>query len=539
MSSTDAASRVDFFISYTGADQAWAEWIAWNLEEAGFSLLIHTWDLPAAGDFVTFPVERLDYSHRTLVVGSREYFTSPWCTEEWTSVLTGRDLLPVRVEPAEPPPGLREIEWVDLFAQPEGGARKALRRAAGLKKAPPSPLVAHPPEFPGRLPEDDDLDVFRDLLERSSLGTTGARELRNKVQPDDAVKTVQAALCDFFVSYAPGDSHWAEFVERTLSEAGHRVVLDQWDLAIGGDLVAWSRRRLPPERPEHGGRTIAILSPESARFPDLMAEWVAAGRSSQLVPVRVERCTIPSELGDSPIVDLVDRDGWSTAALLRSAARSPDLQPSFTLLALEPAVPAAETDQFGWRTDFLVLLYEAADATGLDPSEWVAVDGESFLLFLIPSDTPTRRVSEDLVPRLRTGLARRNLEARVATHHTRIRLSSGKLARGEIPLMRQLLDASRRGGLAAATPDDAPPASSGQARDTGRPRPAERERLHPGEVAVVAVATTATANVLNIPLDDPRAERVRRAALSAYVDGKISFKQAQSRVRKAIERFQC
>jgi hypothetical protein len=54
---------------------------------------------------------------------------------------------------------------------------------------------------------------------------------------------------------------------------------------------------------------------------------------------------------------------------------------------------------------------------------------------------------------------------------------------------------------------------------------------------VIIVATTTT-NLLNTPLDDPRAERVRRGALSAYVDGKISFAQANDRVRKAIVRFQ-
>ncbi|ABW15987.1 hypothetical protein MXD62_05160 [Frankia sp. Mgl5] len=48
---------------------------------------------------------------------------------------------------------------------------------------------------------------------------------------------------------------------------------------------------------------------------------------------------------------------------------------------------------------------------------------------------------------------------------------------------------------------------------------------------------TATTNLLNTPLSDPRAERVRRAALAAYVDGKVSFAQANSRVSKAIERF--
>ncbi|WP_322759109.1 hypothetical protein [Frankia sp. Cr2] len=48
---------------------------------------------------------------------------------------------------------------------------------------------------------------------------------------------------------------------------------------------------------------------------------------------------------------------------------------------------------------------------------------------------------------------------------------------------------------------------------------------------------TATTNLLNTPLEDPRTERVRRNALAAYVDGKISFAQANSRVRKAMERF--
>jgi hypothetical protein len=28
-------SQVDYFISYTAADRAWAEWIAWQLEPAG------------------------------------------------------------------------------------------------------------------------------------------------------------------------------------------------------------------------------------------------------------------------------------------------------------------------------------------------------------------------------------------------------------------------------------------------------------------------------------------------------------------------
>ncbi|MGF7234812.1 MAG: hypothetical protein ACQSGP_07615 [Frankia sp.] len=49
---------------------------------------------------------------------------------------------------------------------------------------------------------------------------------------------------------------------------------------------------------------------------------------------------------------------------------------------------------------------------------------------------------------------------------------------------------------------------------------------------------TTTTNLLNTPLEDPRAERVRRSALAAYVDGKITYAQANDRVRKAVARFQ-
>ena len=36
--STDASFPRDFFVSYTGVDEQWAEWIAWNLEVAGYQL---------------------------------------------------------------------------------------------------------------------------------------------------------------------------------------------------------------------------------------------------------------------------------------------------------------------------------------------------------------------------------------------------------------------------------------------------------------------------------------------------------------------
>ena len=41
---TPAEGRKDAFVSYTGVDRRWAEWIAWVLEEAGHTVALQAWD---------------------------------------------------------------------------------------------------------------------------------------------------------------------------------------------------------------------------------------------------------------------------------------------------------------------------------------------------------------------------------------------------------------------------------------------------------------------------------------------------------------
>lgn len=36
--------KIDFFISYNKTDKAWAEWIAWELEEADYTTIFQAWD---------------------------------------------------------------------------------------------------------------------------------------------------------------------------------------------------------------------------------------------------------------------------------------------------------------------------------------------------------------------------------------------------------------------------------------------------------------------------------------------------------------
>jgi hypothetical protein len=43
--------KKDFFVSYNRADRAWAEWIAWQLEAAGYTTVLQAWDFRPGVNF--------------------------------------------------------------------------------------------------------------------------------------------------------------------------------------------------------------------------------------------------------------------------------------------------------------------------------------------------------------------------------------------------------------------------------------------------------------------------------------------------------
>ena len=51
--------RVDFFVSHAGRDGAWAEWVAWQLTDAGYSVELDVWDWATGQNFVTAVVSIL------------------------------------------------------------------------------------------------------------------------------------------------------------------------------------------------------------------------------------------------------------------------------------------------------------------------------------------------------------------------------------------------------------------------------------------------------------------------------------------------
>jgi sugar lactone lactonase YvrE len=148
---------VDFFISYTRADSAWAEWIAHTLEDAGYSTKIQAWDFRPGSDFVYEMQQATQQADRTIAVLSPKYLGSQFGELEWREALA-RDpngelgsLLPVRVADVIPPGLLRTRIYIDLVGLDEPAAARAL--LAGVNRSRAKPSGRRP--FPGsQLPHD-------------------------------------------------------------------------------------------------------------------------------------------------------------------------------------------------------------------------------------------------------------------------------------------------------------------------------------------------------------------------------------------------
>jgi TIR domain len=130
------SASVDFFVSHAGRDQAWAEWVAWHLVEAGFTVELDCWDWAVGENFVTKMHDALDAANRVVALFSPAYFEDlRYTTEEWTSALVkdGGDrhrLVPAQVEPCAVPSLLRPLLRIELFDVDEGEAARRLLTAA-------------------------------------------------------------------------------------------------------------------------------------------------------------------------------------------------------------------------------------------------------------------------------------------------------------------------------------------------------------------------------------------------------------------------
>lgn len=150
---------VDFFVSYAEPDRDWAVWIAWQLQEEGYQIVLQDWDFSPGSNFVVNMQSALTQAERVVAVLSAKYIDRRFPKAEWAAAFandpTGeaRKLLPVRIEDFRPTGIFSSIVYVDLVGRQEEQARDIL--LSGIKRAingrtPP----LRPPQFPGTVAPD-------------------------------------------------------------------------------------------------------------------------------------------------------------------------------------------------------------------------------------------------------------------------------------------------------------------------------------------------------------------------------------------------
>ena len=170
----DASSdKRDFFVSFNQADRAWATWIAWVLEEAGYSVFFQDWDF--RGSFVEQMHQASLRAGRTLVVLSDNYLRSEYArSEAWAALArdpVGREdrVVTVKVGPTGDLGLFAPLRLPRPHRQRRGRRRAPPPRAGeevarpGLPRRSPRPARASPaaatrqvrdqPRFPARRPQ--------------------------------------------------------------------------------------------------------------------------------------------------------------------------------------------------------------------------------------------------------------------------------------------------------------------------------------------------------------------------------------------------
>ncbi|MFC8350763.1 FxSxx-COOH system tetratricopeptide repeat protein [Streptomyces sp. NPDC057280] len=327
---SDGTSGGVWFISHAGADRAWAEWVAWQLLEAGLEVELDCWDWGAGDSFIAKMNAALEHG-RMLALYSPDYFDPERFTLlEYEAMLAMREkITPVRIADVTPPPVLRPLIASDLFGLDDQAAREALLRAVSGPSRPgrapgrPPGMLSRiggtGPRLPGSLPRVRNLPARnaaftgRDslLVHLREALASGQRVAVQALHGRGGVGKTQLAL---------------EYAYRFASEYEFAWWIASEDPALIPDQLAALAARTgiaPAGTPsaaavelllaELGGMSRCLLVFDNAEDPDALARFLPGGPGHVLITSRNPQWTSYAVPVD---VDTLSRS--ESVALLRA-----------------------------------------------------------------------------------------------------------------------------------------------------------------------------------------------------------------------------
>jgi tetratricopeptide (TPR) repeat protein len=312
----------DFFISYNQADRQWAEWIAWVLEEEGYSNVLQAWDFRPGCNFPLEMHKAIKETERIILILSQDFLNSDFTAPEWAVVFVqdptgvkGR-ILPIKVRECRPDGLLAPINRIDLIGLNQEEAKRVLlagvpRERGKPKSQPDFPgprSVPDQPLFPGELPERGPLPPGYRVPFLPNAVFTGRHEYLTDLADillhpgkDDACVVVtgiggvgksQLAVefCYRYGRFFQG-VHWIQAnlnISAEVAECGLAMGLPGWPDKLPEQVAATLRAW------QEGGRRLIVL--DNVEHLEPLQEWMPKLRSCRLL-ITSRRENWPADLG--------------------------------------------------------------------------------------------------------------------------------------------------------------------------------------------------------------------------------------------------
>ncbi|MCO1657120.1 toll/interleukin-1 receptor domain-containing protein [Pseudonocardia humida] len=243
------------FVSHAGRDRAWAEWIAWQLDQARIETELDSWDWQTGENFVERMNTALARADAMVAVFSQAYFDpARWTAEEWqaavhTAKQRPRFLRPVRIDDTPVPPLLAGLLSTSLHGLSVEAARQALldvvRPPGRSSDEPGFPGFGRPaaavsstegPQLPGLLSAGQAEEVL--VRNEAFTGCDTLAGMRKGLRGGGGVQALSGAV---FISYRRSDQpalagRLYDKLESKFGQDG--VFMDVDSIDLGSDFVA-------------------------------------------------------------------------------------------------------------------------------------------------------------------------------------------------------------------------------------------------------------------------------------------------------------
>ena len=222
----------DFFIIYNRTDRAWAKWIAWELDNAGYSAVLPAWSFQSESDFELEMQKAAAKAHRTIIILSPNYLTA--FGDQSSSILRFREevtnkqnkLLPVYVRDCGQEFGwlLDSIDYIDLSGEDESTARMIL--LSGIRDE--SIKLTTPPVFPGNTIQNA-FDTEPGFPNRQTVkGRFGVENSDSTTHVSSPHPTYLVHWVKVFFSYSHKDKKLRSELEKYLNHLKRQQLIVGW-----------------------------------------------------------------------------------------------------------------------------------------------------------------------------------------------------------------------------------------------------------------------------------------------------------------------